>query len=182
MLVGHPSTTMRGSGSTMRASDALVRYAYFIAGDLPTQKQRENFVDFVSHAHSWYKHVSPYPPGTRFYFFLNKYAGHERRHGTVEVKERTQVLASKDQIAAAPGKGVLIYGLPVEILDAGTTRLTAHCAGRRGPIRVPRTHGETRRAVLRRFPHAIYFRVDGNSVVMLSIHGRQHPSNWQGRS
>jgi len=46
----------------------------------------------------------------------------------------------------------------------------------------PRIHGETRRAVLRRFPYAIYFHVDGDLVVVLSIHGRQHPSTWQSRS
>jgi hypothetical protein len=144
----------------MSTFDSLIRYAYFIAGDLPTQEQRENFVDFVSHAHSWYKHISPYPPGTPFCFFLNKYAGYDRRHGTAEVAERTQqgfhysaiptntyraafgcldftnrgkrvplvdegpVAAPRDQVAGAPGKGALIYGLPVEILDAGTTRLT----------------------------------------------------------
>ena len=50
------------------------------------------------------------------------------------------------------------------------------------PFGFPRIHGETRRAVLRRFPYAIYFRVDGDLVVVLSIHGRQHPSNWQSRS
>ena len=50
------------------------------------------------------------------------------------------------------------------------------------PFGFPTIHGETRRAVLRRFPYAIYFRMDGDSVVVLSIHGRQHPSNWQGRS
>jgi len=46
----------------------------------------------------------------------------------------------------------------------------------------PRVHNETRRAVLSRFPYAIYFRVAEDEVVVLAIHGRQHPSGWQTRS
>jgi len=50
------------------------------------------------------------------------------------------------------------------------------------PLAFPRIHGETRRAVLRRFPYAIYFRVAVDTVVVLAVHGRQHPSNWRSRS
>jgi plasmid stabilization system protein ParE len=50
------------------------------------------------------------------------------------------------------------------------------------PLAFPQIHGETRRAVFRRFPFAIYFRVTVDTVVVLAIHGRQHPSNWQSRS
>lgn len=51
------------------------------------------------------------------------------------------------------------------------------------PLAFPRAHGETRRAVLRSFPYAIYFRVlvDG-AIVVLALHGRQHPLRWQTRS
>jgi plasmid stabilization system protein ParE len=49
------------------------------------------------------------------------------------------------------------------------------------PSAFPRVHGATQRAVLRRFPYAIYFRVAADSVVVLSIHGRQHPSPWRDR-
>jgi toxin ParE1/3/4 len=49
------------------------------------------------------------------------------------------------------------------------------------PSAFPRVHGATQRAVLRRFPYAIYFRVAADSVVVLSIHGRQHPSHWRHR-
>ena len=31
-------------------------------------------------------------------------------------------------------------------------------------------------------PNAIYFRVAEDSVVVLAIHGRQHPARWQSRS
>jgi plasmid stabilization system protein ParE len=51
------------------------------------------------------------------------------------------------------------------------------------PLAFPSAYGETRRAVLRRFPHALYFRVvaDG-AIVVLALHGRQHPLRWQKRS
>ena len=52
----------------------------------------------------------------------------------------------------------------------------------RSPLRFPRVHGETRRAVLSRFPYAVYFRVADAAVVVLAIHGRQHPSRWQRRA
>jgi plasmid stabilization system protein ParE len=51
-----------------------------------------------------------------------------------------------------------------------------------GPAVFPRVHGETRRAVLSRFPYAIYSRVADTAVVVQAIHGRQHPSRWQRRS
>jgi hypothetical protein len=60
---------------------------------LPTQQQKENFVEYVSHAHSWYKHLPLYPPGAPFYFFIDKYAGCDRlisRDGTAVLKERAE--------------------------------------------------------------------------------------------
>ncbi|MEO8682613.1 MAG: type II toxin-antitoxin system RelE/ParE family toxin [Vicinamibacterales bacterium] len=50
------------------------------------------------------------------------------------------------------------------------------------PFLFQRVHSETRRAVLSRFPYAIYFRATDDEVVVLAIHGRQHKSRWQGRS
>ena len=49
------------------------------------------------------------------------------------------------------------------------------------PLVFPRIHRETRRAVLARFPYAVYFRVSDAQVVVLAIHGRQHPSRWRRR-
>ena len=49
------------------------------------------------------------------------------------------------------------------------------------PLAFRRVHGEIRRAVLSRFPYAIYFRPIADVVVILAIHGRQDPSRWQGR-
>jgi plasmid stabilization system protein ParE len=50
------------------------------------------------------------------------------------------------------------------------------------PMQFPLVRGETRRAILNRFPHAVYFRLDGNDIVVLAVHGRQHPRRWQSRT
>lgn len=49
------------------------------------------------------------------------------------------------------------------------------------PLAFQRVHHETRRAVLARFPYAIYFRIAGDDVVVQAVHGRQHPSRWRRR-
>ena len=65
------------------------------------------------------------------------------------------------------------FGLAIDELVA---RVAAN------PLAFPRAHGETRRAVLARFPYAVYFRTVGEDVVILALHGRQHQSHWQARS
>lgn len=50
------------------------------------------------------------------------------------------------------------------------------------PFLFQRVHGDTRRAVMSRFPYAIYFRPTSDEIVVLAIHGRQHESRWQERS
>jgi plasmid stabilization system protein ParE len=47
------------------------------------------------------------------------------------------------------------------------------------PFAFPRAHAETRRAVLARFPYAVYFRNLDEEIVVLAVHGRQHQSRWQ---
>ena len=49
------------------------------------------------------------------------------------------------------------------------------------PEQFRRVRGEIRRAVLNRFPYAAYFRADEAQVIVLAIHGRQHPARWQSR-
>jgi hypothetical protein len=73
----------------MSAFESFAAYVNWLAGvPLPTHEQRERFADYVSHVRSWYKRLSPYPPGIPLYFFLNKYAGWAREHGTPLVWER----------------------------------------------------------------------------------------------
>ena len=50
------------------------------------------------------------------------------------------------------------------------------------PLAYPRTRGETRRALVRHFPYAIYFHAMPDEIVVLAvIHGRRHPRRWQSR-
>ena len=44
-------------------------------------------------------------------------------------------------------------------------------------------HHDVRRALTRRFPYAVYYRVAGNDVVVLGIlHTRRDPREWQSRA
>ena len=50
------------------------------------------------------------------------------------------------------------------------------------PLAYPRVQAEVRRALVGRFPYAIYFRATPNEIVVLAvIHGRRHPRRWQSR-
>ena len=61
-------------------------------------------------------------------------------------------------------------------LDEAIERIGDH------PMQFRLVRGETRRAILNRFPYAVYFRVTGTDIVVLAIHGRQHPRRWQSRA
>jgi plasmid stabilization system protein ParE len=50
------------------------------------------------------------------------------------------------------------------------------------PFAYPRVRGETRRAIMRRFPYAIYFRALPEEIVVLAVtHGRRDARRWQVR-
>ena len=50
------------------------------------------------------------------------------------------------------------------------------------PLRYQLLFGDIRRAVARRFPYSVYFRVRSNKLVVLSVfHGRRDPTIWQRR-
>jgi hypothetical protein len=60
---------------------------------LPTSEQRRDFVEYVSRAHSWYKHLPHYLPGEPFYFFLDKFSAWDLvalEDGSYEIAEREQ--------------------------------------------------------------------------------------------
>lgn len=61
-------------------------------------------------------------------------------------------------------------------LDEAIVRISAN------PFAFQRVRGETRRAVLKRFPYAIYFGTSDEEIVVLALHGRQDPAHWQTRS
>jgi plasmid stabilization system protein ParE len=51
------------------------------------------------------------------------------------------------------------------------------------PERYAITFGDVRRAVTRRFPYAIYFRVRANRLIVIAVfHGRRDPAVWQRRA
>lgn len=46
----------------------------------------------------------------------------------------------------------------------------------------PVVHRQTRRALLRRFPYGLYYRIfDDQIVVVACMHGRRNPQRWQSR-
>ena len=50
------------------------------------------------------------------------------------------------------------------------------------PLQYPVVRRNTRRALLRRYPYAIYFRVDGDVLVIVAcMHGRRDPRRWRVR-
>lgn len=50
------------------------------------------------------------------------------------------------------------------------------------PLAFPLVHGQTRRALVRRFPYAVYFRLHGEHVVILAVmHSSRDPDQWRSR-
>ncbi len=53
----------------------------------------------------------------------------------------------------------------------------------RTPQQFPVAAPEIRRAVLRRFPYAVYFAVAADHVTVLAVfHHRRHPAQWRSRA
>jgi plasmid stabilization system protein ParE len=51
------------------------------------------------------------------------------------------------------------------------------------PERFSVVYRQTRRALLRRFPYGLYYRIiDDQIVVVACMHGRRNPRRWQSRS
>ncbi len=78
----------------MAATLTLAEYLNLLSGvPLPSTQQKSEFAEFVSAAHSWYKHLPANVPGQPFYFFLDKYAGCDRRlqpNGTAVLVGRSE--------------------------------------------------------------------------------------------
>jgi len=59
----------------------------------PTPDQMQAFAEYVSEAHSWYKHLPTLPPGARFQFYVDASAGAQRvwgADGRVQVVPREE--------------------------------------------------------------------------------------------
>jgi len=71
-------------------------------------------------------------------------------------------------------------GLGHEFLAAAQTLVDAIA---QHPLRYPIARRNTRRALLRRFPYAIYFRIYDEAIVVVAcMHGRRNPRRWQVRT
>ena len=71
-------------------------------------------------------------------------------------------------------------GLGEEFLDAVDSLLNKIVAH---PTAYPIIHREARRALLHRFPYAVFFRDYGEVVVVLAcMHGRRDPIRWKART
>jgi plasmid stabilization system protein ParE len=67
-------------------------------------------------------------------------------------------------------------GLGHEFLAAAQTLIDAVA---QHPLRYPVVRRNTRRALLRRFPYAVFFRTyEGIIVVVACMHGRRNPRRW----
>ncbi len=70
-------------------------------------------------------------------------------------------------------------GLGSEYL-AEVARVLEHIE--RGPEAYPIVQGQTRRALVRRFPYAVFYIIDPVLVAVTSVmHGRREPRRWQER-
>ena len=51
------------------------------------------------------------------------------------------------------------------------------------PEAFPRVHGEVRRALVRRFPHGIFYIIEADIIVVLAVfHARRDPADWKRRT
>ena len=82
-LLAQPSTVL-----SLQEYLALIRDL-----PLPTSEQRRNFVEYVSTAHSWYKHLPPFLPGEPFYFFLDKFSAWD----LVALEDGAYAIAEREQ-------------------------------------------------------------------------------------
>jgi len=70
-------------------------------------------------------------------------------------------------------------GLGLEFLDQLRTTYDQVATG---PLQYQDLRAGVRRALLRRFPYAVYFAVEGDFVVVLAVlHASRDPAEWQRR-
>jgi plasmid stabilization system protein ParE len=73
-----------------------------------------------------------------------------------------------------------VRGLGSEFLLA--VDATVHAIAR-NPLHFAKIHKNVRRALLRRFPYAVFFFVEGSRIVILAVfHAKRDPKQWQERS
>ncbi len=50
------------------------------------------------------------------------------------------------------------------------------------PELCPKIFRQTRRAIMKRFPFGVYYRIEDSFIVIIAVmHGSRHPNRWQSR-
>ncbi|MDQ3816371.1 MAG: type II toxin-antitoxin system RelE/ParE family toxin [Acidobacteriota bacterium] len=71
-------------------------------------------------------------------------------------------------------------GLGQEFLRAADACLAGV---RRNPLAFPQVHKEVRRALMRKFPYALFYLIEGESIVVVAcFHAKRDPIDWLRRS
>ncbi len=71
-------------------------------------------------------------------------------------------------------------GLGEEFLDAVSARMNDIVTH---PTAYQVVHRDARRALLHRFPYAIFYRVSGETIIVVAcMHGRRNPTRWKSRT
>ena len=97
---------------------------------------------------------------------------------TLEVRFRPE--AEQDLADAAAWYEEQRQGLGHDFLDEVLRMLSSIAEA---PLIYPDIHRNTRRAVIRRFPFSIYFRLENSAVVVVAIiHGSRNPLRWKNRT
>jgi plasmid stabilization system protein ParE len=97
---------------------------------------------------------------------------------TLEVRLRPE--AEQDLADAAAWYEEQRQGLGHEFLDEVLTMLASIAET---PLMYPNVHRNTRRAVIRRFPFGVYFRVESAAIVVVAVmHGSRNPRRWKNRT
>lgn len=72
-----------------------------------------------------------------------------------------------------------LRGLGEAFLDAVEAQLSRIATS---PLLYPAVHRDVRKAALKRFPYCIYFRLRGDTVVVLAVfHTSRNPETWKRR-
>ena len=96
--------------------------------------------------------------------------------GAVRLREE----ADGDLTAAATWYEQQRAGLGHEFLDEA---LSAFRSIVEQPLIHPIVHRNTRRALMPRFPFAVYYRIERSHIVVVAVmHGSRHPRRWQSRA
>jgi plasmid stabilization system protein ParE len=88
--------------------------------------------------------------------------------------------AERDVLEAATWYSGQRRGLGHEFLDALWSTVTAVAES---PLAFPTVHRGTRRALMRRFPFGLYYRVEDSTIVVIAVmHASRDPHRWRSRA